>query len=117
MPFNFSEEAGDSITDVSSRFDVVVSGYIPEHDEDVLQSFLEGYSSYNSTQFSGRTNIHSSTSIVNSLSFAKENEFDLEKYHGFNIHTDAEIKSGKFKVALVKSTVKVEKSNKFFNVT
>ncbi len=76
-PFNFSEEAGDSITAVSSRFDVVVSGYIPEHDEDVLQSFLEGYSSYNGTQFSGRTNIHSSTSIVNSLSFAKENEFDL----------------------------------------
>jgi hypothetical protein len=76
-PFNFSSEYGDSIGAVSSRFDVVVSGFIPEHDEDVLQSFYEGYSSYNGTQFSGRTYIHSSTSILNSLSFASENDYEL----------------------------------------
>ena len=76
-PFNFSEEAGDSVTEVSSRFDVVVSGFIPEHDEDVLQSFLEGYSNYNGTEFSGRAYVHNSTNILNSLSFASENEYEL----------------------------------------
>lgn len=76
-PFNFSEETGDSVTVVSSRFDVVVSGFIPEHDEDVLQSFLEGYSSYNGFQFSGRAYVHYSTNILNSLLFASENEYEL----------------------------------------
>jgi len=75
--FNFSQEPGDSSTAVSSRFDVVVSGFISEHDEDVLQSFLEGYSSYNGNQFSGRAYIHSSTNILNSLSFASENDYEL----------------------------------------
>lgn len=74
---NFSQDSGDSITAVSSRFDVVVSGYILEHDEDVLQSFLEGYSSYNGIQFSGRVYIHNSTNILNSLLFASENEYEL----------------------------------------
>ena len=76
-PFNFSEEAGEPVNEVCSRFDVVVSGFIPEHDENVLQSFLEGYSSYNGTQFSSRSYIHSSTNIVSSLSFASENEYEL----------------------------------------
>lgn len=76
-PFNFSNEPGDSSGVISSRFDVVVSGFIPEHDEDVLQSFFEGYSSYNGTQFSGRTYNHSSTSIFNSLSYASENDYEL----------------------------------------
>jgi hypothetical protein len=76
-PFNFSNEPGDSVGIISSRFDVVVSGFITGHDEDVLQSFFEGYSSYNGSQYSGRTYIHSSASIVNSLSFASENDYDL----------------------------------------
>jgi len=76
-PFNFSEEAVDSITAVSSRFDVVVSGFIPEHDEIVLQSFFQGFSSYNGTQFSGRILIHNSADIFNSLSFARENDYEL----------------------------------------
>ncbi|MCH7963039.1 MAG: T9SS type A sorting domain-containing protein [Bacteroidetes bacterium] len=75
--FNYPQESGDSITAVSSRFDVVVSGFIPKHDEDVLQSFLEGYSSYNGVQFSGRAYIHNSIHIFNSLSFANENEYEL----------------------------------------
>ena len=73
----FSQDSGDSITAVSSRFDVVVSGYIPKHDEDVLKSFLDGYSSYNGIQFSGKVYIHNSTNILNSLSFASENEYEL----------------------------------------
>jgi hypothetical protein len=76
-PFNFANEPGDPSGDISSRFNVVVSGFILEHDEDVLQSFFEGYSSYNGTQFSGGTYIHSSTSIINSLSFARENDYEL----------------------------------------
>ena len=76
-PLNFSTESGDPIGIISSRFDVVVSGFITEHDEDVLQSFFEGYSSYNGTQYSGRSYIHSSASIVNSLSFARDNDYDL----------------------------------------
>ena len=76
-PFNFSNEPGDSLGIISSRFSVLVSGFITGHDEDVLESFFEGYSSYNGTQYSGRTYIHSSTSIANSLSFASENDYDL----------------------------------------
>jgi hypothetical protein len=76
-PLNFSNESDDSIGIISSRFSVLVSGFITAHDEDVLESFFEGYSSYNGTQYSGRTYIHSSPSIENSLSFASENDYDL----------------------------------------
>jgi Secretion system C-terminal sorting domain len=76
-PFNFPKEPGDLFTADSSRFDVLVSGYVPEHDEEVLQSFLEGYASYNNTEFSGRTKVHFSTNILNSLLFANENEYEL----------------------------------------
>lgn len=75
--YDFPKEPGDSITVANSRFDVVVSGYIPEHDEEVLESFLEGYSSYNGLQFSGRAYVHYSTNILNSLSFASENDYEL----------------------------------------
>jgi hypothetical protein len=64
-------------TSDSSRFDVLVSGFIPEHDEEVLQSFLEGYSSYNGKQFNGRTYIHNSSTILSSLLYASNNEYDL----------------------------------------
>jgi len=76
-PYNFPNEPGDSLGIISSRFSVLVSGFITEHDEDVLESFFDGYRSYNGTQYSGRTYIHSSTSIANSLSFASENDYDL----------------------------------------
>lgn len=76
-PFNFSQESGNSITADSSSFDVLVSGFIPEHDEVVMEAFLEGYSSYNGTEFLGKVYIHNSANIINSLSFASENDYDL----------------------------------------
>ena len=55
---------------------VIISGYGGQHDIDVKNAFLIGYSSYDQTPFSGDVILYSNT-LQSSFNFAVANDYDL----------------------------------------
>jgi len=55
---------------------VIISGYGGQHDIDVKNAFLIGYSSYDQTPFTGDVTLYSNT-LQSSFNFAIANEYDL----------------------------------------
>jgi hypothetical protein len=55
---------------------VIISGYGGQHDLDVKNAFLIGYSSYDQTPFSGDVILYSNT-LQSSFNFAVANDYDL----------------------------------------
>jgi Secretion system C-terminal sorting domain len=55
---------------------VIISGYGGQHDLDVKNSFLIGYSSYDNTQFTGEVILYSNT-LQSSFDYAVANDYDL----------------------------------------
>ncbi len=55
---------------------VIISGYGGQHDEDVKNAFLIGYSSYDNTQFAGEAILYSNT-LQSSFDYAVANDYDL----------------------------------------
>ena len=55
---------------------VIISGYGGQHDQDVMDAFLIGYSSYDNTQFAGEVILYSNT-LQSSFDYALANDYDL----------------------------------------
>jgi hypothetical protein len=62
---------------LASNHNVLISGYGGQHDLDVKEAFLMGYSSYNSSSFSGNINLFFDYAISSSIAYAENNEYDV----------------------------------------
>jgi hypothetical protein len=60
-----------------SNHNVLISGFGGQHDLDVKQSFLIGYSSYNSSSFSGNVDLFYDYAISSSFAYAENNNYDV----------------------------------------
>ncbi|MFB3057493.1 MAG: hypothetical protein ACE1ZQ_10080, partial [Ignavibacteriaceae bacterium] len=61
----------------SSNHNVLISGFGGQHDLDVKQSFLLGYSSYNSSSFSGNVDLFYDYAVSSSFTHAENNNYDI----------------------------------------
>jgi hypothetical protein len=61
----------------TSNHNVLVSGLGGQHDLDVKQSFLLGYSSYNSSSFSGNVDLFHDYGLSSSFNHAENNNYDI----------------------------------------
>jgi len=61
----------------SSNHNVLISGFGGQHDLDVKQSFLLGYSSYNSSSFSGNVDLFYDFAVSSSFTHAENNNYDI----------------------------------------
>jgi len=61
----------------SSNHNVLISGFGGQHDLDVKQSFLLGYSSYNSSSFSGNVDLFYDNAVSSSFTYAENNNYDI----------------------------------------
>jgi hypothetical protein len=61
----------------SSNHNVLISGFGGQHDLDVKQSFLLGYSSYDSSSFSGNIDLFYDYAISSSFTYAESNNYDI----------------------------------------
>ncbi len=61
----------------SSNHNVLISGFGGQHDLDVKQSFLYGYSSYNSSSFSGNVDLFYDNAVSSSFTHAENNNYDI----------------------------------------
>jgi len=61
----------------SSDHNVLISGYGGQHDLDVKEAFLLGYSSYDSSSFSGNIDMFIDYAISSSFAYAENNNYDV----------------------------------------
>lgn len=61
----------------SSNHNVLISGFGGQHDLDVKQAFLLGYSSYNSSSFNGNIDLFFDYAISSSFTHAENNNYDI----------------------------------------
>ena len=62
---------------LSSIHNVLISGFGGQHDLDVKQSFLLGYSSYDSSSFNGNIDLFSDYGVSSSFTHAENNNYDI----------------------------------------
>ncbi|MFC2119624.1 T9SS type A sorting domain-containing protein [Bacteroidota bacterium] len=60
-----------------SNHNVLISGFGGQHDLDVKQAFLIGYSSYNSSSFDGNVELFYDYAISSSFAYAENNNYDI----------------------------------------
>lgn len=61
----------------SSNHNVLISGFGGQHDLDVKQAFLLGYSNYDSSSFSGNVDLFYDYAISESFTHAENNDYDI----------------------------------------
>jgi hypothetical protein len=61
----------------SSNHNVLISGFGGQHDLDVKQAFLLGYTSYDSSSFSGNVDLFFDYGISSSFNHAENNNYDI----------------------------------------
>jgi len=62
---------------LSSNHNVLISGFGGQHDLDVKQSFLLGYSSYDSSSFNGNIDLFYDYGVSSSFTHAENNNYDI----------------------------------------
>jgi len=62
---------------LSSNHNVLISGLGGQHDLDVKQAFLLGYSKYDSSAFSGNVDIFFDYGVSSSFTYAENNNYDI----------------------------------------
>ena len=66
-----------SFTQAQSQHNVLITGEGGQHDEEVKQSFLLGFSSYDGSEFDGLVDLFSNHSISQSFDYAENNGYDI----------------------------------------
>jgi hypothetical protein len=61
----------------NSNHNILISGFGGQHDLDVKQSFLLGYSNYDSSSFSGNVDLFNDYAISSSFTHAENNNYDI----------------------------------------
>jgi hypothetical protein len=62
---------------LGSNHNVLISGFGGQHDLDVKQAFLIGYSSFNSSSFTGNADLFYDYAVSSSFNYAENNNYDI----------------------------------------
>jgi len=68
-----------SISNAQTITKVLISGLLgyTTHDNQVMQSFLDGYSSYDGTQYTGQINLHIDNNAYSAIKYASQNNYQI----------------------------------------